>query len=154
MKNMWGQPSTLDKNAPKRKMYLQQKSIATIPPSYYRRKLSMSLNTCCRIPALTLLLTLSVFCSGTLGASTDGQTINVRCDEIIQAFVERLITEELVTLAATGQARVKEIALGLCSETEKSIQQQHEQVKQRAIENWFFEYHPDKPGNRRLKKNH
>lgn len=80
------------------------------------------------------------------------QTIDVHCEKVIQAFIGHLTEENLVTADTQEQVRIKQIALDLCTETEKSVQQQHEQGKEEALENWFFEYHPEKPGNRRLKK--
>jgi hypothetical protein len=119
----------------------------------------MSLNTYCPPLIYVFLILISIFCSNTLGSgtgdsNTHGQTIDVQCDAVIQSFIGHLTKEKLVTTGPGGQARIKEIALELCSETEKSVQQQHEQRKEQALENWFFEHHADKPGNRRLRKTH
>jgi len=43
------------------------------------------------------------------------------------------------------------ITLDLCGGAEESAEQQSEVEKQQALDNWFFEKHPEKPGNKRLK---
>ena len=101
----------------------------------------------CHFPIFTLLLAL--FCSSASAA----ETMNLRCESLTQTLIEQLAAQDLLK-AGTEQHRAKQIALDLCTNAEVAVQQQHEFDKQEALENWFFEYHPEKPGNRRLKKTH
>ena len=55
--------------------------------------------------------------------------------------------------AAAGdvQQRARAIGLELCTGAQTTAEQQHEQDKQKALDNWFMEATGDKPGNTRLK---
>ena len=56
-----------------------------------------------------------------------------------------------------GEARknlTRRIVINSCLKATQEAQAQHETHKKKALENWFFEHQPDKPGNRRLKKSH
>lgn len=106
----------------------------------------MHLNKAClnTIPTLACLLGL-LFSTGVI-ASIDAQ-----CEQVTNLFIQQMNAENLVHQKPTEQARIKEIALNLCTETEKLVQEQHIVDKEKALENWFFESHPEKAGNRRLK---
>ena len=50
-----------------------------------------------------------------------------------------------------SKQRALAITLDLCGSAEESAEQQSEVKKQQALDNWFFEKSPEKPGNKRLK---
>ncbi|MGB5473435.1 MAG: hypothetical protein WBQ78_08150 [Gammaproteobacteria bacterium] len=83
------------------------------------------------------------------GALAEG--IDLDCETLSRQIVDRLNTEELLAQSEPGRQRALAITLDLCRGTEASAQQQHETGKQEALDNWFFEQHPEKPGNKRLK---
>lgn len=87
-------------------------------------------------------------------SSPYANSIDLECDTVTQSLIERLVTEELLGGSHQKQQQAQQIALDLCIATMESAQQQHEADKEKALENWFFEYHPDKAGNQRLKKTH
>ena len=95
-------------------------------------------------PTFTCLL-------GLLLSSSSTASIDAQCERVTGLFIQQINAEDLVRQDSAGQQRIKEIALGLCSETEKRVQEQHIEDKEKALENWFFESHPEKAGNRRLK---
>ena len=77
--------------------------------------------------------------------------IDLDCKALSKQMIDRLDAEGLLTRSEAGRQRALSITLDLCRDTEASAQQQHEAGKQEALENWFFEKHPEKPGNKRLK---
>ena len=77
--------------------------------------------------------------------------IDLDCETFSKQLVDRLDAEGLLTRSEAGRQRALSITLDLCRDTEASAQQQHEAGKQEALENWFFEKHPEKPGNKRLR---
>lgn len=83
------------------------------------------------------------------GASAGG--IDLDCETLSRQMVERLAAEELLVHSEAGRQRAFAVTLDLCGGAEASAQQQHEAGKQEALDNWFFEQRPEKPGNRRLK---
>ena len=95
-------------------------------------------------PTLACLLGLLLSNSSTAG-------IDAQCEGVTGLFIQQINAENLVHQDAAGQKRIREIALGLCTETEKLVREQHIEDKEKALENWFFESHPEKAGNRRLK---
>ncbi len=88
---------------------------------------------------------------GLLFSNSSTADIDAQCEHVTGLFIQQINAEGLVRQDSAGQKRIKEIALGLCSETEKLVQEQHIADKEKALENWFFESHPEKAGNRRLK---
>ncbi len=50
-----------------------------------------------------------------------------------------------------SRQRALAITLYLYGRAEESAEQQSEAEKQQALDNWFFEKSPEKPGNNRLK---
>lgn len=77
--------------------------------------------------------------------------IDLDCETFARQIVGRLDAEGLLVQTVNDRQRALAISLDLCRGSEASAQQQHEAGKQEALENWFFEDHPDKPGNKRLK---
>ncbi len=59
--------------------------------------------------------------------------------------------EGLLTQSEPGRQRALAITLDLCGSAEESAKQTSEVKKQQALDNWFFEKSPEKPGNKRLK---
>ncbi len=106
----------------------------------------MSLNH--SLPTIIISLA-SLFCS-----TANTETIDLKCEAVTLAFIQQLVSEDLLEHDQDKQQRANQIALDLCKNSTKTAQQQHERDKQQALENWFFEYHPEKAGNRRLKKTH
>jgi hypothetical protein len=78
--------------------------------------------------------------------------IDLQCEDLAKQLIERLSAEGLLT-ASTGDARQRAHAIGLdlCRGAQASAEQQHEQDKQKALDNWWFDSTGDKPGNERLK---
>lgn len=106
-----------------------------------------------RLKRFLLHITATLTCSASLlfsGASA--AAIDAQCESATSLLIERINAEGLIRRNSAGQGRVKEIALELCSETEKLVREQHAVDKEKALENWFFESHPEKAGNRRLQK--
>lgn len=95
-----------------------------------------------------------IFLALLLCSSPHANSINLECEAVTQALIKRLVSEELLEDNLQKQQQAQQIALDLCTATTESAQKQHEADKEKALENWFFEYHPEKAGNRRLKKNH
>jgi len=93
---------------------------------------------------LAMVLTLSSH-----GAFAEG--IDLDCETFSRQLADRLDTDGLLVRPETDRQRVLAITRDLCRGTEASARQQHEAGKQEALENWFFEDHPEKPGNKRLK---
>jgi len=83
------------------------------------------------------------------GSLADG--IDLDCATLSEQMVDRLDAEGLLTQSKPDKQRALAITLELCGGAEESAQQQHEDEKQQALDNWFFEKHPEKPGNKRLK---
>jgi hypothetical protein len=83
------------------------------------------------------------------GALADG--IDLDCETLSEQMVERLDAEGLLIQTESGRQRALSITLDLCGGAEESAEQQSEVEKQQALDNWFFEKHPEKPGNKRLK---
>ena len=100
-------------------------------------------------PLLVALLSLILFSSG-----ARAEAIDLQCEALTQTFIEQLAENGLLDANIDKQNRAKQLALSLCTSTAESAQEQHELDKRQALENWFFEYHPEKPGNRRLRKTH
>ena len=82
---------------------------------------------------------------------TFAEGIDLDCETLSKQMVDRLDTEGLLEQTEAGRQRALAITQDLCRSTEASAQQQHEAGKQEALENWFFEDKPEKPGNKRLK---
>ena len=80
------------------------------------------------------------------------QDINLDCDAFAEQIIERLSAEGLLAPDAADVQRARAIGMEMCSGAEAAAQQQHETGKQEALDNWFWEERPEKPGNRRLKK--
>jgi len=106
----------------------------------------MHLSRACRNTTPTLACLLGLLFSNSSIASIDAQ-----CERVTGLLIQQMNAENLVRQSPAGQQRIKEIALDLCTETEKRVQQQHIADKEEALANWFFESHPEKAGNRRLK---
>jgi hypothetical protein len=77
--------------------------------------------------------------------------IDLDCETLSGQMVNRLAAEGLLTQATAGRQRALAITRDLCGGAEESAQQQHEDGKQQALDNWFFEKRPEKPGNKRLR---
>jgi len=77
--------------------------------------------------------------------------IDLDCETLSRQMLDRLDAEGLLVQSEPGRQRALAITLDLCRNTEASAQQQHEAGKQELLDNWFFENHPEKPGNKRLK---
>jgi len=77
--------------------------------------------------------------------------IDAQCEHVTGRFIQQMNAEKLLPQNPREQERIKKIALNLCAETEKRVQEQHAEDKEKALENWFFESHPEKAGNRRLR---
>ncbi|MBV1931782.1 MAG: hypothetical protein KUG71_08685 [Porticoccaceae bacterium] len=95
-----------------------------------------------------------IFLALLLCSSPHAHSIDLECEAVTQSLIKRLVTEELLKENLQKQQQAQQIALELCTATTESAQKQHEADKAKALENWFFEYHPEKAGNRRLKKTH
>ncbi|OUS10037.1 hypothetical protein A9Q89_11880 [Gammaproteobacteria bacterium 53_120_T64] len=106
----------------------------------------MHLHHACRNTLTALACLLSLIFSNPALASIDAQ-----CERISTLLIQQLNAENLIRENSAGQGRIKEIALSLCAETQQRVEEQHQEDKAKALENWFFESHPEKPGNRRLK---
>ena len=106
----------------------------------------MHLSRACRntVPTLACLL-------GLLFSNSSSASIDAQCEHVSGLLIQQMNAENLVRQNPASQERIKEIALGLCTATEKRVQEQHIADKQEALDNWFFESHPEKAGNRRLK---
>lgn len=77
--------------------------------------------------------------------------IDLDCQRLSKQMIDRLDAEGLLTQSEPDRQRVRAITLDVCGGAEESAQQQHEAGKQQALDNWFFEERPEKPGNKRLK---
>ena len=77
--------------------------------------------------------------------------IDLECEALAEKMIERLSAEGLLTQEAGDGQRARQIGMELCSGAEASAQEQHEVGKQEALEHWFWQDKPDKPGNKRLK---
>ena len=77
--------------------------------------------------------------------------IDLDCKTLSEQMVGRLEAEGLLIPTESGRQRALAITLDLCGGAEESAEQQSEAEKQQALDNWFFEKHPEKPGNKRLK---
>jgi hypothetical protein len=91
-------------------------------------------------------MALAVISHGSLAAGID-----LDCETLSEQMVERLDAEGLLIQTESGRQRALAITLDLCGGAEESAEQQSEVEKQQALDNWFFEKHPEKPGNKRLK---
>ena len=80
------------------------------------------------------------------------EAIDLQCEELAKQLIERFTAEGLLaSSAADVQQRAREIGLQLCTGAQATAEQQHEQDKQKALDNWFMENTGDKPGNKSLK---
>ena len=80
------------------------------------------------------------------------EVIDLQCEEMAKQMIERLDAEGLLSSSAGDvQQRARTIGLELCTGAQTTAEQQHEQDKQKALDNWFMENTGDKPGNKRLK---
>jgi hypothetical protein len=78
--------------------------------------------------------------------------IDLQCEELAKQMIERFTAEGLLaTSAGDVQQRARAIGLELCTGAQATAEEQHEQDKQKALDNWFMEAPGDKPGNKRLK---
>ena len=106
----------------------------------------MHLSHACRNTVSTLACLFGLLIANSAIASIDAQ-----CERVTGLLIQQMNAENLVRQNSGEQERIKEIALSLCTETEKRVQEQHIEDKEKALENWFFESHPEKAGNQRLK---
>jgi hypothetical protein len=102
------------------------------------------------VPTRLIVLLLSIL----FWTGVNAETIDLECEALTQTFIKQLSENGILDANMEKQNRARQLALDLCVTTTKFAQDQHELDKQQALENWFFEYHPEKPGNRRLKKTH
>lgn len=80
------------------------------------------------------------------------EAINLQCEELANRMIERLTAAGLLASSVEdAQQRARAIGLELCTGAQATAEQQHEQDKQKALDNWFLEAPGDKPGNKRLK---
>ena len=80
------------------------------------------------------------------------EAIDLRCEDLAKQMIERLGAEGLLASSTEdAQQRARAIGLELCTGAQVTAEQQHEQDKQKALNNWFMEAPGDKPGNERLK---
>ena len=80
------------------------------------------------------------------------EAIDLQCEELAKQMIERFTAEGLLASSAVDvQQRARAIGLELCTGAQTTAEQQHEQDKQKALDNWFMEAPGDKPGNKRLK---
>jgi hypothetical protein len=87
-----------------------------------------------------------------VGATAQAAAIDLRCEDLAKQLIERLSAEGLLTSSkGDAQQRAQAIGMELCTGAQASAEQQHEQDKQNALKNWWFEAPGDKPGNERLK---
>jgi hypothetical protein len=93
-----------------------------------------------------IAMALAVICHGAVAGGID-----LDCGTLSKRMVDRLAAEGLLMQAEAGRQRALAITRDLCGGAEESAQQQHEAKKQEALDNWFLEKRPEKPGNRRLK---
>jgi len=94
---------------------------------------------------VTILL---MSCSFSLQATT----INLECKALADKMVTQLVDEGLLLPAEQYQIRARAISSALCGEVQVTAEAQHQKAKTTALQNWVFENHPDKPGNKRLKR--
>ncbi len=80
------------------------------------------------------------------------ETIDLRCEELAGKIIERLSDDGLLAESVTDQQRARVISYELCSNTQQSAQQQHEDSLQKALKNFIFESTGGKAGNKRLKR--
>jgi len=78
------------------------------------------------------------------GSLADG--IDLDCETVSKQMVERLDAEGLLIQTESGRQRALAITLDLCGSAEESAEQTSEVKKQQALDNWFFEKSPEKPG--------
>jgi hypothetical protein len=96
---------------------------------------------------LTASLVLLVLCTRAQAAGID-----LQCEQLTGQLIERLDAEGLLsTSARDARQRAHAIGMDLCTGAQASAEQQHEQDKQQALDNAWFESPGDKPGNTRLK---
>jgi hypothetical protein len=93
-----------------------------------------------------IALALAIISYGTFAGGID-----LDCETLSEQMVERLDAEGLLIQTESGRQRALAITLDLCGGAEESAEQQSEVEKQQALDNWFFEKRPEKPGNKRLK---
>jgi hypothetical protein len=80
------------------------------------------------------------------------EAIDLQCEELAKRMIERLTAEGLLASSSEeAQQRARAIGLELCTGAQATAEEQHEQDKQKALDNWFLEATGDKPGNKRLK---
>ncbi|GMQ96563.1 MAG: hypothetical protein BMS9Abin15_0236 [Gammaproteobacteria bacterium] len=80
------------------------------------------------------------------------ETIDLRCEELAGKIIERLSDEGLLAKSGTDQQRARTISYELCSNTQQSAQQQHEDSLKQVLKNFIFESTGGKAGNKRLKR--
>ena len=90
----------------------------------------MHLSLACRNTAPTLACLLGLLLSNSSTAGIDAQ-----CERVTGLFIQQINAENLVHQDVAGQKRVKEIALGLCTKTERLVQEQHIEDKEKALTN-------------------
>ena len=93
-----------------------------------------------------VFMALAVISHGSLASGID-----LDCETLSKQMIDRLAAEGLLAQSEPDRQRALAITLELCAGAEESVQQQHEDGKQQALDNWFFEKSPEKPGNKRLK---
>jgi len=91
-------------------------------------------------------------CLLSFSSLSQASTINLECHTLADKMVTELVDEGLLLSAEQYQIRAREISAALCSDVQKTAEAQHQTAKNAALKNWVFENHPDKQGNKRLRK--
>ncbi|MEZ5542104.1 MAG: hypothetical protein R3F42_08675 [Pseudomonadota bacterium] len=87
-----------------------------------------------------------------LGHGTHAAGIDLDCETRSRQTLERLDAAGLLNRDEPDRQRALAVILEQCRGTEATARQQHETGKQEALDNWFFEQHTEKEGNRRLQR--
>lgn len=95
-----------------------------------------------------VILLCTVF--GEVFAASDDQ-ITLHCTEFSNQLAAQLENENLTRSAPEQEGQIRALAFNACERAEASAQEQHTNLKTKAMDRWFFDYHADKAGNRRLK---
>lgn len=86
-----------------------------------------------------------------LSLPAQAQDIDLSCPELAKQMIERLSAEELMVPGGQVRERAQAISHELCSGAQATAQEQFEQGKREALDNWFMESSGGKAGNKRLK---
>ena len=85
-----------------------------------------------------LRITTCVFLIGLLASVTPMAAIDAHCESTSALLIERIKAENLININSGGETRIKEIALDLCNETEKRVQEQHIEDKGKSPRKLVF----------------